>query len=138
MELIVFGNQEIMTTNDNFTKLNGGKELNLETYDYALLEDKKHKYKFKILQDYNDRSHFFNTECLSLIDEIDEIKNLGIDNITLDCRFTSPNYLNKIVSLYVQRLEEDNPKISYFEEIKGFSNSKLNKGNFTTGRRLEK
>lgn len=138
MELIVFGNQEIMTTNDNFTKLNEGKQLNLETYEYALLEDKKHKYKFKILQDYNNRSHFFNTECLSLIDEIDEIKKLGIDNITLDCRFTSPNYLNKIVSLYMQRLEEENPQISYYEKIKGFSNSKLNKGNFTTGRRLEK
>lgn len=138
MELIVFGNQEIMVTNDNFTKLNEGNDLNLETYEYAILEDKKNNYKFKILQDYNNRTHFFNTDCLSLIDEIDIIKDLGIDSIVLDCRFTSNNYLNKVVSLYIQRLEDTDSNISYFDEIKGFSNSALNKGNFESGRRLER
>lgn len=137
LELIVQGNQEIMTSKDDFTKLNGGVDLEIETDEYVVLEDKEHDMKFKIYFDYNHQSHFFNNDMLCLIDEIDQIRNMGICDITLDCRFTTPNYLSKVVSLYIQRLRESNPERKYSESIREISYSNLNKGNFENQRVLE-
>ena len=137
LELIVFGNQEIMVTNDNFGEMTKIKDLDLTPGEYMVLEDKKkNKAKFKIFQDYNNRSHFFNDDCLSLIDELDELKELGIDEITLDCRFTTPQYMNKVITLYQEKLNDDSDTL-YFESIEGMSNSTINKGNYINGRALE-
>ncbi|MCI5867844.1 MAG: U32 family peptidase [Methanosphaera sp.] len=137
LELIVQGNQEIMVSKDDFSKLNGGFDLDIETDEYVVLEDPKNKAKFKIYFDYNHQSHFFNDEMLCLIDEIDEIKNMGIENITLDCRFTKEKYTSRIINLYIQRLRDANPKRKYSESIGEISYSKLNKGNFEQERVLE-
>lgn len=137
LELIVQGNQEIMTSKDDFTKLNGGVDLEIKTDEYVVLEDKEHNMKFKIYFDYNHQSHFFNNDMLCLIDEIDQIRNMGISDITLDCRFTTPNYLSKVVSLYIQRIRDINPERKYSDNIKEISYSNLNKGNFENKRVLE-
>lgn len=137
LELIVHGNQEIMVSKDDFTNLKDGNNLELNPEEYVVLEDKKNKAKFKIFQDYNKQSHFYNNDCLSLIDEIDEIKDIGIENIAIDCRFTSERYMTQILSLYQQKLEENKPDTNYTENIDNISFSNINKGNFVNGRILE-
>lgn len=137
MELIVQGNQEIMVSKDDFSNLNEGFDLDIGTNEYVVLEDKENNAKFKIYFDYNRQSHFFNNDMLCLIDEIDEIKEMGIENITLDCRFTKEKYISKVISLYIQRLRDHNPERCYSESIDEISYSKLNKGNFKNTRVLE-
>jgi len=126
-----------MVSKDDFTNLNGNFDLDIKTDEYVVLDDKANKAKFKIYFDYNKQSHFFNNDMLCLIDEIDKIKQMGIENITLDCRFTKEKYTSKVISLYIQRLRENNPKRKYSESIDNISYSKLNKGNFLNSRILE-
>lgn len=137
LELIVQGNQEIMVSKDNFSNLNEGFDLDIETEEYVVLEDKENKAKYKIYFDYNNQSHFFNNDMLCLIDEIDELKEMGIESITIDGRFTKDTYLSKIISLYIQRLRESHPKKKYSENVDNISYSKLNKGNYMNERVLE-
>lgn len=137
LELIVQGNQEIMVSKDNFSNLNEGFDLDIETDEYVVLEDKENKAKYKIYFDYNNQSHFFNNDMLCLIDEIDELKEMGIESITIDGRFTKDTYLSKIISLYIQRLRESHPKKKYSENVDNISYSKLNKGNYINERVLE-
>ena len=137
LELIVQGNQEIMVSKDDFGNLKGGFDLDIESGEYVVLEDKQNNKKYKIYFDYNRQSHFLNNDMLCLIDEIDEIKQMGIENITLDCRFTSANYINKIINIYIQRLRDENPGRLYSESIEEISYSKLNKGNYINKRVLE-
>lgn len=137
LELIVQGNQEIMVSKDDFSNLNEGFDLDIDTDEYVVLDDKKNKAKFKIYFDYNRQSHFFNNDLLCLIDEIDQIKEMGIENITLDCRFTTEKYTSRVISLYIQRLRDHNPDRLYSESIDNISYSKLNKGNFINTRVLE-
>lgn len=137
LELIVQGNQEIMVSKDNFSNLNEGFDLDIETEEYVVLEDKNNKAKYKIYFDYNNQSHFFNNDMLCLIDEIDELKEMGIESITIDGRFTKDTYLSKIINLYIQRLREKNPKKKYSENVDSISYSKLNKGNYVNQRVLE-
>lgn len=137
LELIVQGNQEIMVSKDNFSNLNEGFDLDIERDEYVVLEDKKNKAKYKIYFDYNNQSHFFNNDMLCLIDEIDELKEMGIESITIDGRFTKETYLTKIISLYIQRLRENHPKKKYSENVDNISYSKLNKGNYMNERVLE-
>lgn len=137
LELIVHGNQEIMVSKDDFSNLNGGFDLDIESDEYVILEDKENNKKYKIYFDYNKQSHFFNNDMLCLIDEIDEIKQMGIGSVTLDCRFTSTKYISKIISIYIQRLRDENPERLYSESIREISYSKLNKGNYVNKRVLE-
>lgn len=137
LELIVQGNREIMVSKDDFSNLNEGFDLDINTDEYVVLDDKKNKAKFKIYFDYNRQSHFFNNDLLCLIDEIDQIKEMGIENITLDCRFTTEKYTSRVISLYIQRLRDHNPDRLYSESIDNISYSKLNKGNFINTRVLE-
>ncbi len=137
LELIVHGNHEIMVSKDDFSNLNGGFDLDINTDEYVILDDKTNNAKFKIYFDYNHQSHFFNNELLSLIDEIDEIRQMGIENITIDGRFTTGKYLSRIISLYIERLREENPKRLYSDSIRDISYSKLNKGNYENTRVLE-
>jgi putative protease len=137
LELIVQGNQEIMVSKDDFSNLKGGFDLDIDSGEYVVLEDKDNNKKYKIYFDYNKQSHFLNNDMLCLIDEIDEIKQMGIENITLDCRFTTPKYINKIINIYIQRLRDENPTRLYSDSIKEISYSKLNKGNYINKRVLE-
>ncbi len=138
LELLVHGNLELMTSKDDFSKLKEGKDLKLKNNkDYVTLEDKKRKLKLKIRFDYNKFSHFFNKNCLSLIDEIDNIKKIGIGNIALDCRFSSEKYVSNILSLYLQAINEETDLESLKDTISNLSQSPLDNGNFIDGRRLE-
>ena len=137
LELIVQGNQEIMVSKDDFSKLNGGFDLDINSNEYVVLEDKDNNKKYKIHFDYNNQSHFFNNDMLCLIDEIDDIRDMGIESITLDCRFSSSKYISKIISLYVQRLRDEHPERKYSDSIREISYSRMNKGNFINKRVLE-
>ena len=138
LELLVHGNLELMTSKDDFSKLNEGKDLKLKNNkDYVTLEDKKRKLKLKIRFDYNKFSHFFNKNCLTLIDEMETIRNMGLSNIALDCRFSSEKYVSNIISLYLQAINEEADLESLKNTISDLSQSPLDNGNFIDGRRLE-
>ena len=112
-----------------------------DTSDYAILEDQKRKkFKYKVVFDYNRHSHFINKDCLCLIDEVELIKDTGVNSCIIDCRFSSPQYSSTIVSLYSQALKEDNTYDLNLlkEQIKNITLSRLNKGNFINGRIHEK
>ncbi|MCD7781623.1 MAG: U32 family peptidase [Methanosphaera sp.] len=137
LELIVQGNQEIMVSKDDFSNLNGNIDLDIKTDEYVTLEDKDNNAKYKIYFDYNHQSHFFNNDMLCLIDEVDELREIGLNNITIDGRFTKDTYLSRIISLYIQRLREENPERKYSESIDKISYSNINKGNYENTRVLE-
>ena len=142
LELIVHGNLEIMTSNDDFSNLANQKDLIIkESSDYAILEDKKRKkFKYKVLFDFNKRSHFRNKDCLCLIEELGKIKSIGLSSIILDCRFSNETYTSQIISLYLEGLKNTNKKNlnSLKKEIHSITHSHLSKGNFLEGRVHEK
>lgn len=141
-EMIVHGNLEILTSFDDFSKVNEDKDFIISNdNDYAILEDKKRKkFRYKIVFDFNNKSHFLNKDCLCLIDEMDIVKNIGIDSIVIDCRVSDKKYVSKIISFYIQGLKSNDKKYlnSLREEIHSLSRSYINKGNFIEGRLHEK
>lgn len=142
LNIIIQGNLEVMTSKDDFSNLNDGKDFIInDSSDYAILEDKKRKkFKYKVVFDYNKHSHFINKDCLCLIDEVELIKDSGVNSVIIDCRFSSPQYSSTIISLYSQALKEDNTYDLNLlkEQIENISLSRLNKGNFINGRIHEK
>jgi putative protease len=142
LELIVHGNLEVMASKDDFSNLTNSKDLIIdETSSYAILEDKKRKkFKYKVLFDFNKKSHFRNKDCLCLIDELGKIKALGLDSIVLDCRFSNKDYSSKIISLYLEGIKDTNKKNLNVlkKEVHSITHSYLSKGNFLDGRIHEK
>lgn len=138
LEMIVNGNLEVIVSKDDFTNLNDGKDFIISNdADYAILEDKKRKkFKYKVFFDYNRQSHIINKDCLCLIEEMNEIKRLGLDNLILDCRYSNEQYTSQILSIYNECLNEkdDEELTNYKYEIMDFSQSYINKGNFIEGR----
>lgn len=138
LELIVNGNLEVIVTKDDFSNLNDGKDFIISNNnDYAILEDKKRKkFKYKVSFDYNKQSHIINKDCLCLIEEMDEIIDLGLDSLILDCRYSNPTYTKKIVSIYNEALKgRDKEELTKYKyQIMDFSHSYINKGNFIEGR----
>lgn len=138
LEMIVNGNLEVIITNDDFSKLNDGKDFIIaNNSDYAILEDKKRKkFKYKVSFDYNNRSHIKNKDCLCLIEEMNDIKDIGLDNLILDCRNSNENYAKNILSLYNSSLKKRSAEElnKYKYQIMDQSHSYVNKGNFLEGR----
>ena len=138
LEMIVNGNLEVIVSKDDFTNLNDGKDFIISNdADYATLEDKKRKkFKYKIFFDYNKQSHIINKDCLCLIEEMNEIKEFGLDSIILDCRYSNEKYTSQILSIYNESLsnknQEELTKFKY--QIMDFSQSYINKGNYIEGR----
>ena len=136
--MIVNGNLEVIVSKDDFTNLNDGKDFIISNdADYAILEDKKRKkFKYKVFFDYNRQSHIINKDCLCLIEEINEIKEFGLDTLILDCRYSNEQYTKQILSIYNESLsnkdEEELSKYKY--QIMDFSQSYINKGNYIEGR----
>jgi len=141
IEIIAHGNLEVIVSNDDFSNLKNNKSLNMKKQEYAILEDKKRKkFKYKVISDFNKKSHIINKDCLCLIDEIDKIEKIGIDSIILDCRFSNDNYTSNIISLYQEGLKDTSKKNldSLKKQIYSLSHSYLSKGNFLDGRIHEK
>ena len=142
LNIIIQGNLEVMSSKDDFSNLNDGKDFIInDSSDYAILEDKKRKkFKYKVVFDYNKHSHFINKDCLCLIDEVELIKDTGVNSVIIDCRFSSAQYSSTIISLYSQALKEDNTYDLNLlkEQIENITLSRLNKGNFINGRIHEK
>ena len=141
LEIIAHGNLEVIVSNDDFSSLKDNKSLNMKKQDYAILEDKKRKkFKYKVLSDFNNKSHIINKDCLCLIDEISKIENIGLDSIILDCRFSNDNYTSNIISIYQEGLKDTSKKNldSLKKQIYSLSHSYLSKGNFLDGRIHEK
>ena len=138
LEMIVNGNLEVIVSKDDFTNLNDGKDFIISNdADYAILEDKKRKkFKYKVFFDYNRQSHIINKDCLCLIEEMNEIKEFGLDNLILDCRYSNEQYTTQILSIYNESLQnKDQEELTKFKyQIMDFSQSYINKGNFIEGR----
>ena len=138
LEMIVNGNLEVIVSKDDFSKLNDGKNFIIPNdAEYATLEDKKRKkFKYKIFFDYNKQSHIINKDCLCLIEEINEIKELGLDNLIIDCRYSNEKYITKILSIYNYSLKgkSQDELTKYKYDIIDFSQSYINKGNYIEGR----
>ena len=138
LEMIVNGNLEVIVSKDDFTNLNDGKDFIISNdADYATLEDKKRKkFKYKIFFDYTRQSHIINKDCLCLIEELNEIKELGLDSLILDCRYSNEKYTTQILSIYNEALKnKDNEDLtSYKYQIMDLSQSYINKGNYIEGR----
>jgi putative protease len=141
-ELIVHGNLEVIVSKDDFSNLNNDKDLIInDSSEYVILEDKKRKkFKYKVLFDFNKKSHFRNKDCLCLIDELGRIEDLGLSSIIIDCRFSNEKYSSEIISLYLKGLKNTNEKNlhSIKKQIYSLSHSYLSKGNFLDGRIHEK
>lgn len=141
LEIIAHGNLEVIVSNDDFSNLKDNKSLNMKKQDYAILEDKKRKkFKYKVLSDFNNKSHIINKDCLCLIDEISKIEKIGPDSIILDCRFSNNNYTSNIISIYQEGLKDPSKKNldSLKNQVYSLSHSYLTKGNFLDGRIHEK
>ncbi|WP_082398023.1 U32 family peptidase [Methanobrevibacter arboriphilus] len=141
LEIIAHGNLEVIVSNDDFSNLKDNKSLNMKKQDYAILEDKKRKkFKYKVISDFNNKSHIINKDCLCLIDEISKIEKIGIDSIILDCRFSNDNYTANIISIYQEGLKNPSKKNlnSLKNQVYSLSHSYLSKGNFLDGRLHEK
>ena len=138
LEMIVNGNLEVIVSKDDFTNLNDGKDFIISNdADYATLEDKKRKkFKYKIFFDYTRQSHIINKDCLCLIEEMNEIKQMGLDSIILDCRYSNEKYTTQILSIYAESLKNKNSDelTKYKYQIMDFSQSYINKGNYIEGR----
>jgi putative protease len=138
LEMIVNGNLEVIVSKDDFTNLNDGKDFIISNdADYATLEDKKRKkFKYKIFFDYNRQSHIINKDCLCLIEEMNEIKELGLDSLIVDCRYSNEKYTSQILSIYTESLRNKTQEelTQYKYQIMDFSQSYINKGNYIEGR----
>ncbi len=138
LEMIVNGNLEVIVSKDDFTNLNDGKDFIISNdADYATLEDKKRKkFKYKIFFDYNRQSHIINKDCLCLIEEMNDIKEFGLDSIILDCRYSNEKYTSQILSIYNESLKNKTLEelSEYKYQIMDFSQSYINKGNYIEGR----
>jgi putative protease len=138
LEMIVNGNLEVIVSKDDFTNLNDGNDFIISNdADYAILEDKKRKkFKYKVFFDYNRQSHIINKDCLCLIEEMNEIKEFGLDNLIVDCRYSNEQYTSQILSIYNESLQnkDDEELTKYKYQIMDFSQSYINKGNFIEGR----
>lgn len=138
LEMIVHGNLEVIVSRDDFTNLNDGRDFIISNdAEYATLEDKKRKkFKYKIFFDYNKQSHILNKDCLCLIEEMNDIKNLNLDNLIVDCRYSNEKYTKQILSIYNESLSEisDEKLEEYKFKIMDFSQSYINKGNYIEGR----
>ena len=138
LEMIVNGNLEVIVSKDDFSNLNDGKDFIISNdADYATLEDKKRKkFKYKIFFDYNRQSHIINKDCLCLIEEMNEIKEFGLDNLIVDCRYSNEQYTSQILSIYNESLKsKDDEELSQYKyQIMDFSQSYINKGNYIEGR----
>lgn len=145
ISIIAQGNLEVMSSKDDFSNLNEGRDFIInDSSDYAILEDQKRKkFKYKVVFDYNKHSHFINKDCLCLVSDLELIKEIGVDTIIVDCRFSSTKYSSTILSLYAQALKINKTNKEYDlylfkEQIESITLSRLNKGNFPDGRIHEK
>ena len=138
LEMIVNGNLEVIVSKDDFTNLNDGKDFIISNdADYAILEDKKRKkFKYKVFFDYNRQSHIINKDCLCLIEEINEIREMGLDSLILDCRYSNEKYTSQILSIYNESLKnKDQEELTKYKyQIMDLSQSYINKGNYIEGR----
>ena len=138
LEMIVHGNLEVIVSRDDFSNLNDGRDFIIgNNAEYATLEDKKRKkFKYKVFFDYNRQSHILNKDCLCLIEEMNEIKDLNLDNLIVDCRYSTEEYTKNILAIYNDSLDDISPeKLSELKyKIMDLSQSYINKGNYIEGR----
>ena len=67
---------------------------------------------------------------------MNDIKNLNLDNLIVDCRYSNEKYTKQILSIYNESLSEINDEKleEYKFKIMDFSQSYINKGNYIEGR----
>ena len=77
-----------------------------------------------------------NKDCLCLIEEMNEIKTLNLDNLIIDCRYSTEQYTKSILSIYNESLGQitDEELTQFKYDIMDLSQSYINKGNYIEGR----
>ena len=67
---------------------------------------------------------------------MNEIKEMGLDSLILDCRYSDEKYTSQILSIYNDSLKniDDEELTKYKYQIMDFSQSYINKGNYIEGR----
>lgn len=67
---------------------------------------------------------------------MNEIKEMGLDCLILDCRYSNEKYTSQILSIYTESLKNKDPEelSKYKYQIMDFSQSYINKGNYIEGR----
>ena len=67
---------------------------------------------------------------------MNEIKELGLDSLILDCRYSNEKYTSQILSIYAESLKNKTQEelTEYKYQIMDFSQSYINKGNYIEGR----
>jgi putative protease len=71
-----------------------------------------------------------------LIEELNEIKEFGLDSLILDCRYSNEKYTSQILSIYTEGLRNKTQEelSEYKYKIMDLSQSYINKGNYIEGR----
>ena len=67
---------------------------------------------------------------------MNEIKEMGLDCLILDCRYSNEKYTSQILSIYTESLKNKDPEelSKYKYQIMDFSQSYINKGNYIESR----
>ena len=67
---------------------------------------------------------------------MNEIRDMGLDNLILDCRYSNEKYISQILSIYNESLKgKDQEELTKYKyQIIDFSQSYINKGNYIEGR----
>jgi putative protease len=88
---------------------------------------------FPVRKDGECRTHVYNAVELSLIDEVQNIVNLGIESIAIDARGRTAGYAKKMAEIYGEALEgEDLDRLK--REAREISLGGITKGAFLRGR----
>ncbi|OED30092.1 U32 family peptidase [Methanosphaera sp. WGK6] len=98
LEYIVFGNVQLMLSEDDFENL-------LDSYrtDYYYLVDKRHN-KFKLLFDCYNHSHIFDYRLLDLSEHLDKIYDTSISSLSIDSRFFNLEDTENIIKYFEDKI----------------------------------
>jgi len=140
-ELIVQGNLEALVSDDCLPSIIKDKNLIDESENEFLgIKDSKNKI-FPIRQDFECRTHIFNSVELCLLDHLPSILNLGFNSMVIDARAKPAKYAKEMIDIYQNGLEKTinkSPKLNkkldnLKKKIKRISNGGITNGNFLRG-----
>jgi U32 family peptidase len=139
-ELMVQGNLEAMVSDDCLPCIIKDEKLIEYENEFLGIKDSKNKI-FPIRQDFECRTHIFNSVELCLLDHLPSLLNIGLDSLVIDSRAKPAKYAKKMVSIYQDGLEKTNKRsprlknelVNLKKKVKKISNGGITTGNFLRG-----
>jgi U32 family peptidase len=139
-ELMVQGNLEAMVSDDCLPCIIKDEKLIEYENEFLGIKDSKNKI-FPIRQDFECRTHIFNSVELCLLDHLPSLLNIGLDSLVIDSRAKPAKYAKKMVSIYQDGLEKTikrsprlkNELVNLKKKVKKISNGGITTGNFLRG-----